>query len=141
MTTHPIIDSHVHLWDPRQLRMPWVDNIPLLNRPYGLEEYREQTQGLSIEAIVYVEVDVLPELALQEVQWLTAQAGQDTLLQGIVAFAPVEQGAQVRAYLEQLMRIDPRIKGVRRNIENETMPGFCLQPAFVEGVRMLPQFN
>jgi L-fuconolactonase len=141
MTMHPIIDSHVHLWNPRQLRIPWLDDIPSLNRAYGPGEYLEQTQGLFIEAIVYVEVNVLPELALQEARWVTEQAGRDARLQGIVAFAPVEQGAQVRAHLEQLVQIDPRIKGVRRNLQGETMPGFCLQPAFVEGVRMLPQFN
>jgi predicted TIM-barrel fold metal-dependent hydrolase len=141
MTMHPIIDSHVHLWNPAQLRIPWLDDIPLLNHAYGLGEYREQTQGLFAEAIVYVEVNVVPEQALQEAQWVSEQAGKDSRLQGIVAFAPVEQGVKVRTHLEQLVKIDPRIKGVRRNLQDETMPGFCLQPAFVEGVRMLPEFN
>jgi L-fuconolactonase len=141
MTMHPIIDSHVHLWNPAQLRIPWLDDISLLNRAYEVGEYREQTQGLFIEAIVYVEVNVVPEQALQEAQWVAERARRDSRLQGIVAFAPVEQGSQVHAHLKQLVKIDPRIKGVRRNLQGETTPGFCLQPAFVEGVRMLSDFN
>ena len=138
---HSIIDSHVHLWNPTQLRIPWLDDDPLLNRAYELGEYREQTQGLFIEAFVYVEVNVIPEQALQEARWVAEQARRDARLQGIVAFASVEHGAQIRAHLEKLVKIGPHIKGVRRNLQGETTAGFCLQPAFVEGVRMLPEFD
>jgi L-fuconolactonase len=139
--TNPIVDTHVHLWDPTHFRLPWLDEIPLLNRPYGWEQYQEQTIGLSIEAMVCVEVNVLPDDALQEAYWLVAQARHDPRIQGIVAAASIEDAPRLRSYLKTLVTISPLIKGVRRNLQDEMAPGFCLQPAFVQGIQLLAEYN
>lgn len=39
MLSFPIIDTHLHLWDPGYLRYPWLDEIPLLNQPYLLADH------------------------------------------------------------------------------------------------------
>jgi L-fuconolactonase len=143
MFSFPIIDTHVHLWDTTYLHWPWLEEEPSLNRPYGLEQYQEQTANLSIEAIVCVEADVLPEERLQEVRWLSDQAHQNPIIQGIVAAAPIgaEDHTFVRSFLDTLVTIDSRVKGVRRNIQGETMPGFCVQPKFVHDVRLLYEYG
>jgi L-fuconolactonase len=46
--TLPIIDSHVHLWNPDQFSIPWLADVPTLHRCYGLQEYRQQTQDLPL---------------------------------------------------------------------------------------------
>lgn len=137
MREREIVDAHVHLWNPQQFRMAWLDHEPALNKPFGLAEYPRQGAGSAIAALVYVEVDVAPQYALLEAQWAAAQAAQDARLQGIVAAAPVEYGDRVRSYLAALRSIGPVIKGVRRNLQGETDPSFGLQPDFVRGVQLL----
>jgi L-fuconolactonase len=137
----PIVDAHVHLWNPGQFSMPWLADIPSLNRPYGLQDYHEQTQSLPIIAMVYIEVGVEAQDALREARYVAELAREEPRLQAIVAAAPVEHGAAVRAHLESLVAVSPLIKGVRRNIQDETEPDFCLRPDFAAGVRLLSEYN
>jgi L-fuconolactonase len=137
----PIVDAHVHLWDQERFRMPWLDALPAIDRPFGPADFREHTRGLNVAGMVYVEVATAPAYGLLEAQWALAQADQEPRLQGIVAFAPIEFGDRTRVYLEALAALGPRVKGVRRLIQGETDPGFCLEPAFVRGVSLLPEFG
>lgn len=137
----PIIDSHVHLWDPRRFRMPWTDGLDALNKPFGPAEFRQHTEGVEVEAIVYLEVDVAPSYRLLEAQWVEALAAEEPRIQAIVAAAPVEDGAALRSYLEALVAIGSRVKGVRRLVQDEPDAAFCLRPGFVEGIRLLPEYS
>jgi L-fuconolactonase len=129
-----IVDSHVHLWDPQRFRMPWLDGDAVLEKPFGRAELEAATAGLKVEAIVYVQVDVMPAYGLLEARWAAAQQAD-----GIVAWAPLEDGQVARSYLDELVQIDRRIKGVRRLIQSETDPDFPLR--LVEGVRLLPSYG
>ncbi len=136
-----IVDAHVHLWDPAAFRMPWLDGNKKLNRPYDLADYREQAAGLPIEAIVYVQVEVTPAYGLLEARWAAQRAAEDGLLAAIVAWAPLEDGAACRTYLDALVTISPLIKGVRRATQGEADPGFAGRPGFVRAVQILPEFG
>jgi L-fuconolactonase len=141
MPDFPIVDAHVHLWDPERFRIPWIDDSDLLNRRYLLDEYRAHTAGLEIAGMVYLQVDVAPAYSLLEAQFVADLARADPRIQGIVAWAPLEDGTRARSYLDALVKISPLVKGVRRIVQGESDPSFCLRPDFVRGVQQLPEYG
>jgi L-fuconolactonase len=141
MPDFPIIDAHVHLWNPTRFRMPWLDDNELLNKPYELAEYRKHTQGVDIEGIVYLEVDMAPAYGLLEAQWVANLAKKDPLVQGIVAWGPVEDGDCFRTYLDALVTTGPLVKGVRRILQSEADANYCLRPGFVRGIQLLSEYD
>lgn len=138
---HEIIDTHLHLWDPARFRIPWLDGNDLLNRLYDVQTFREHTAGLNVSAMVYVQVEVAPAYALLEAQHIAALAAREPRLQGIVAWAPLEDGECARSILEALLAIGPLIKGVRRILQGEPDPAYCLRPSFVRGVELLAEYG
>jgi L-fuconolactonase len=141
MPDFPIVDAHVHLWDPRRFRIPWLDGDPLLERPYTLADYGEHTAGVTVDAFVYVEVNVDPAYGLLEARAIEYLARAEPRLQGIVAWAPLEHGDRARIYLDALVSAGSLVRGVRRVVQGEPDPTFCLQPGFVQAVRLLPEYK
>jgi L-fuconolactonase len=142
MPDFPIIDAHVHLWNPSRQAIPWLANVPALNARHELAEYAAATAGVEIEAFVYEEIDILPDYRLLEVRQFNEYANQDPRLRGMVASAPLEQGEQARALIEALVAEgEGRVKGIRRLLQGESDPAYCLRPGFVAGVALLAEFD
>ena len=139
MEKFPIVDTHVHLWHPEQLRYPWLTEVPTLNRPYLLKDYIAASGELEIESIVFVQCDTHPDDGLKETAWVTSLAAVDPRIQGIVAWAPLEEGTQVAPFVEKLAE-NRLVKGIRRLIQSESVD-FCVQPDFVSGVKTLSRYG
>lgn len=136
----PIVDTHLHVWDPQKLSYPWLADIPLLKKPCLPEDYERACGPVRVEKMVFVQAECDFAQYGQEVDWVTALAEQDPRIEGIVAWAPLEKGEAARREL-QALAANPLLRGIRRIIQYEPDPEFCLQPDFVKGVRMLPEFN
>jgi L-fuconolactonase len=118
--------------------MPWIDDIDTLRRPFGIDTFAEHTRGLTIEQIVYVQVDVTPGYGLLEARWA---AHQPDLVAGVVAWAPMDDGAIAASYLDALKELGPRVKGVRRLLQSEPDPATLVAPDLLTGLRLLPKYD
>ena len=135
----PIVDSHIHFWDPGQLNYPWLRDIPTLNHVFLPAQLAQATTAVNLQKIVFVQADCVPEDGLAEVAWVSQLAQNEPRIQGIVAFAPLENETASATYLEKLKAF-PLVKGVRRLIQSEA-PGFANQPEFIRSVQQLAQFG
>jgi L-fuconolactonase len=133
-----IVDSHVHLWDPAQFRYPWLDGLSALNRSFKPADFNSASADVS--KFIFVECGCEAAKSLAEVDWISNLAKSEPRLKGIVAHASLERGEEARAELEMLAS-RPLVKGVRRNLQSEPDPEFCLHPKFLTGVRLLAEFG
>jgi L-fuconolactonase len=140
MPEFPIVDAHVHLYDPGVIRYAWMAGKPLFEGPHRMAEFDAARGQIEVEALVWIEVDADPGQYLQEASYAAGLAERDPRIKAIVAHAPLERGAAVTPDLEKLAAHD-LCRGVRRLLQDEADAEFCLQPGFIEGVKLLPRFD
>jgi L-fuconolactonase len=133
----PVLDSHLHFWDPAVLDYPWLSANPGLNRAFRPEDF--DAAGATADAVIVVQADCVWPQAAAEVAWFQSLAEQGAPIRGIVAALPLEQGTdcaeQVAALADQ-----PLVVGVRRLLQDEK-PGFAVNPRFVAGVQQLAEHH
>ena len=139
MPDFPIIDAHVHIYDTGRLSYPWMKHVHALDRPHLPKDYNRITQGVKIEAMVFVEVDAAPGAHLAEVEFVQEQSQIEPRLRAIVASMPLEKGAAVEPDLVAYT-LFPLARGVRRLIQGRE-PGWALRDDFVAGVKLLAKFG
>ncbi len=144
MPFFPIIDTHLHLWDPKRISYSWQKGNVLLNRNYRVEDYWHDSQGIDVEAMVFVEchVDDGPGVGqyIEEIDFVEDEAKRDPRIRAIVAKAPLERGKAVEPILEEMVARIARLRGIRRIPEFEPDPRkFMLNPDFVKGLRLLKE--
>jgi L-fuconolactonase len=138
MPSFPIIDSHLHLWDPRLLSYPWL--FDPLDRPFLPADFQSASAGVEIEALVFLECAAAPRQAFDEARQVLHWAKEEPRIAAMVCNATLEQGDAVRADLERLQATE-KVRGVRRIYQDEPDPAFCLRPDFVAGVRALADYG
>ena len=139
MLSFGVVDTHVHLWDIANIRYPWLADIPLLNRNYLPTDYMEAHGEVPVDKMVFLECDAAPGQEVAEARWVASLVQQEPRLAGIVPSAPLENGEAAADILDQLAQV-PQVKGVRRLIQGRPIE-FCLQPGFIEGVRLLERYD
>ena len=135
-----IVDSHVHLWNPAQLRYSWLDGLPALNCAFLPADFATASVNSNVSKIIFVECGCEPAQSIAEVNWISDLAKNESRIKGIVAHADLEKGESVRADLQKLAA-SPLVKGIRRNLQGERNAEFCLRPEFVAGVKLLAEFG
>ena len=85
----PIVDTHLHIWDPARLRYLWLEQCPPLNKPFSLKDYKKACGSVGVEKMVFVQCECIPEDFMKEVRWITSLGREDTRSRGIVAGASI----------------------------------------------------
>jgi L-fuconolactonase len=137
----PIVDSHVHIFDPHAIRFDWMVSVPKLNRPHLPADFDARTANVEIEAMVFVEVDAAPGSEWAEAQWVSKQAASESRLKGMVASVPLRKGPSIEKDIQRYAAM-PLARGVRELIQHHvTEQGWCLRDPFVEAVQLLPKYD
>jgi predicted TIM-barrel fold metal-dependent hydrolase len=137
-----IVDTHQHLWNLKEFKLPWVDGLTgkakdTLGHDYLPRDYDEAIKSLGIRRAVYMEVDVAEKQQPQEVEFITklCAAGKTPTVAAVVSGRPASDG-----FKDDLDRLkgNKHIKGLRQVLHTSaTPPKFCLEEKFVKGVQLL----
>jgi L-fuconolactonase len=138
MPRFPIIDSHLHLWDPQRLSYTWL--FQPLDRAFLPADFRAASAGVEIEALVFLECGAAVDQTFAEAEQVLAWAREEPRIAAMVCNAALETGDAVRADLERLAGMD-KVRGIRRIYQDEPDPAYCLRPDFVAGVRALADYG
>ncbi|MGH7118834.1 MAG: amidohydrolase family protein [Acetobacteraceae bacterium] len=139
MPDFPIVDSHVHLYDTARFSYPWLKGVPAIAKSHLPADYDRASGAFAIERIVFAEVDVADGQNIAEARFVAELAARDARIQGIIACAHLERGEAVAEELDTLARIG-RVRAIRRLIQTQPDPEFCLRPDFIAGVRLLARY-
>lgn len=137
-----IIDTHQHLWDRKQLQLPWIERLTgkpreILGRDRTLADYAEAARGLKIQRAIYMEVDVAEKDQTKEIEFITkvCASGKAPTVAAVVSGRPASEG--FTDYLDRL-QANAHVKGLRQVLHTSaTPPRFCLEKKFVSGVQLL----
>ncbi|MGE3872230.1 MAG: amidohydrolase [Parvibaculaceae bacterium] len=136
MPDYPIVDAHVHLCDPSRFGYGWMKNAPSLARLVLPADLTKAAAPVEIDRFVFVEVDVDFPQHLGEAEWISGLALADKRLAGMVAALPLERGKAIEPELDRL-RGNKMLRAIRRLIQNQSDPDFCIRPDFIAGLGLL----
>lgn len=140
MPDFPIIDAHVHLCNVSELKYSWTKDAPQLGRNVSPADLKKAAGPVTIEKFVFIEVDVDHPYELTEAAWIESLRPSTPELGAMVASLPLEQGASIEEDIISLKR-HSLLRGIRRLIQKEADPTFCLQPRFIEGLKLLARHD
>lgn len=136
-----IIDTHVHIWNLEQLRLPWLDSEDYLNQTFMEEDYQQAivNDRFAITDAIYMEVDCAPNDRAKENTWIINQCeSSKSIFTGAVISGDLADD-QFREYIEKYRA---KVSGVRQVLHvSGRERGFCLQPQFIQNVRYLGEIG
>lgn len=132
-----VVDSHVHFWDRSRLDYRWLDeeqsHLAQDHLPAHLRE-----AGADVDGVVFIQADCRDDQGFDEASWVHELAEQGAPVLAVVAHAPLETESAARR-LDELTTL-PLVRGIRRLLQDEK-PGFAVDPRFVDGVRLLAEYD
>ncbi|MEQ9443556.1 MAG: amidohydrolase family protein [Cyclobacteriaceae bacterium] len=130
------IDAHQHFWQYRPHTHSWIsEEMAVLRQDYLPADLAPLLEKSDCRGCVAVQASQTAE----ETEWLLSLADQHAFILGVVGWTDLRD-FQVKHALQKLAQ-HPKLKGIRHVIQDEPDDQFMLDPAFLRGVKMLPQFG
>jgi len=126
------IDAHHHLWHYDPVEYGWIDGtMSVLKRDFLPSDLEKEIRAAAIGGTVAVQA----RQTLEETKWLLSQARSAPFLRGVVGWAPIASAT----FPEELegLRQDPKLKGLRHVIQDESDPQFMNGAEFNRGIATL----
>jgi predicted TIM-barrel fold metal-dependent hydrolase len=136
-----ILDTHQHLWNLTQFRLPWIEKGSLFDRNYLMSDYFQATAGLNVAKAIYMEVDLDPGQQTAEADFIVGvcQKGNSPTVAAVISGRPATDG--FRDFVTRF-KGNKYIKGLRQVLHvAATPPGYCLDPLFIKGIRLLGELG
>ena len=130
----PIIDTHQHLWDLSKLSLAWLPKEGTLSKSHPLAKYWQDAEGLNIVQTVYMEVDTTEREVEADLVLGYCRDKANKMAGAVIGSDPASDGFVT--YLEKFAG-KPEIKGVRQVLHGGQPRGYCLEPKFVDGIKLL----
>ncbi|HEY2521118.1 MAG TPA: amidohydrolase family protein [Streptosporangiaceae bacterium] len=121
------IDSHHHVWDLRVRPQPWTNDLPALQRSFGIEELRPSLKRHDIGATVVVQTVAVAE----ETAELLVLAASDPDIAGVVGWTDLT-APDVADRLAEL--IAPGLAGIRHLVQDEPDPRWLMRREVQAGI-------
>ncbi|GGY84692.1 hypothetical protein GCM10011613_32130 [Cellvibrio zantedeschiae] len=151
-----VVDAHVHLWDLKHIRYPWLTppftsdgpngSVEAIASDYLLENYFADAQNINVKKLVHIEAGANAEDALSETLWLQSLADKTGFPHAIVAHASLNDLA-VESLLE-VHCLNKNVRGIRHIINWHPNPALTYtpknlleDPVFKRGYKLLNKFG
>ncbi|HEX6657246.1 MAG TPA: amidohydrolase family protein [Ilumatobacter sp.] len=131
----PVIDSHVHVWDPARVNYPWLVDAPALNRRLDLSDVAPELDAAGVVAVVLVQgAD-----HVEDTELMLEIAASNDLVAGVVGWVPLLDPVVAERTLDR-WKDDP-IVGVRHLIHRDPDPDLLADRRIDDVLAMLAERN
>lgn len=140
-----IVDTHVHVWDLDNYRLPWLDGEgPVLKRTWTTGDYAsclDESHGYHVEQAVYIEVDMAHDERERENELACKMVSDPSCVYGAACISGNLDEPGFDEYITK-WAARPEIRGLRQVLHvPSAAPGTCLEPGFLANVRRLGELG
>lgn len=129
------LDSHQHFWKYDAAQYPWIAPDSPLHRDWLPPDLNALLAAAHLDGCIAVQA----RQSLEESRWLLELAEHHAIIRGVVGWVDL-RAANVARDLAMLAP-HPKFRGVRHVVQDEPDDAFLLQPDFLRGIALLPEFG
>jgi L-fuconolactonase len=126
------IDAHNHFWLFNKADYGWIDDsMALLRDDFTPQRFRKVLDAAGIDGTIAVQA----RQSLEETRWLLQLAEANDFIKGVIGWVDL-CSPQLQQQLQEFEGCS-KLKGFRHVLQDEPDDSFMLQPAFIDGIKLL----